>query len=154
VKVRGDRRGGDDQRRPIFDEHNVLLYMQGQESKQLEEKRNQKRKKSKNSGKTQGVHTENMRAQSGRGDAQRAHRLENTINELANYLGAQLRGERRVRTHRAKVETETHSKAEKNDERRRQADAHRAERGQKSSARVVRCAPEFLACDTYEENEY
>ena len=59
------------------------------------------------------MHTENMRAQSGRGDAQRARRLDDTINELANYLGAQLRGEQRVRTHRAQLETETHSKTEK-----------------------------------------
>jgi len=89
--------------------------MQGQESKQPEEKRNQKRKKYIKTcrEKTQGVHIENMHAQSGRGDAQRAHRLDNTINELANYLGAQLRGERRARTHRGKVETGTHSKAEK-----------------------------------------
>ena len=100
------------------------------------------------------MHTENMRAQSGRGDAQRARRLDDTINELANYLGAQLRGEQRVRTHRAQLETETHSKTEKNDARRHQADAHRAERGQKSHARVVRCAPELLACETNEEIEY
>ena len=37
MKVRGGRRGGDDQRSANFDEHNVLLCMQEKESKQLEE---------------------------------------------------------------------------------------------------------------------